>query len=96
MLADLVQADWKYMVDVLKATSHPNYLHHDGKPVVGVRGLGLDHHTPVNPAVAAGIIDWFLASVALSCGARPTMPNSRERPCSRSPCPTKWMKAPPC
>lgn len=33
-------ADWKYMVDQLKVTNHPTYLHHNGKPLVTIWGVG--------------------------------------------------------
>jgi hypothetical protein len=32
--------DWKYMVDQLKATNLPTYLHHNGKPLVTIWGIG--------------------------------------------------------
>lgn len=31
--------DWKYLVDELKITEHPRYLHHDGRPVLAVWGF---------------------------------------------------------
>jgi hypothetical protein len=46
----------------MKVTSHPNYLHHKGKPVLSVWGMGLSDvakHPPEDPAVAAQIVDWF-------------------------------------
>lgn len=32
--------DWKYMVDQLKVTHSPVYLHHNGKPLVTIWGVG--------------------------------------------------------
>jgi hypothetical protein len=32
--------DWKYMVDQLKVTNSPTYLHHNGKPLVTIWGVG--------------------------------------------------------
>ena len=29
-------ADWAHLVDDMKLTKHPRYLHHDGKPVLAV------------------------------------------------------------
>jgi hypothetical protein len=56
-----LQTDWKYMVDVLKVTSHPNYLHHNGKPVVSFWGPGINDggHNPTNPANLVAFINWF-------------------------------------
>jgi len=31
-----LQDDWRYLVDTVKVTAHPNYLHHQGKPVLSV------------------------------------------------------------
>lgn len=61
-VARLLQEDWKYLVDTVKVTAHPNYLHHKGKPVLSVWGMGLsdvDKHPPADPAKAAEIIRWF-------------------------------------
>ena len=58
---EVMREDWKYLVDELKITEHPNYLHHNGKPVVSVWGMGLqeDRHVPHDPAVAKQVIEWF-------------------------------------
>ncbi len=58
--ADL-KNDWKYLVETLGITAHPSYLHHQGKPVLGVWGIGLsdDRHPPADPAAARQLIDWF-------------------------------------
>jgi hypothetical protein len=58
--AQAVQTDWMYMVDSLKATLNPNYLRHNGKPVVSIWGPGLnDGHIPKTPATLASFIQWF-------------------------------------
>jgi hypothetical protein len=59
--AAMIQTDWKYMVDNLKITSHPNYLHHNGKPVVSLWGPGINDgaHNPKDPAALQRFIDWF-------------------------------------
>jgi len=37
-----IRADWRYLVDVIKITEDDRYLHHNGKPVVGVFGFFVD------------------------------------------------------
>ena len=67
-LAKLLRDDWRYLVDVVKVTSHPNYLHHKGKPLVSVWGMGLrdvDKHPPVRPEDAGRIVEWFQSSAPL-------------------------------
>ena len=62
--AQTIEDDWKYLVDEMKVTSHPNYQHHNGKPVVSVWGMGLsdgDAHPPSDPQVALDLIGWFKA-----------------------------------
>lgn len=58
---EMMQEDWKYLVDELKVTSHPNYLRHNGKPVLSIWGPGLqeDRHVPHDPTVLKQIITWF-------------------------------------
>lgn len=60
--AQIVEDDWRYLVDDLKIASHPDYQRHNGKPVVSVWGMGLsdgDAHPPANPRVALDLINWF-------------------------------------
>ena len=59
--AQQITDDWKYLVDVLKVTSNPQYQRHDGKPLVSVWGMGLDEpgHPPANAADAKELIEWF-------------------------------------
>lgn len=54
-----VETDWKYLVDNLKVTSHPCYLHHKGLPVVSLWGPGLSNQTPSNSASMIPFINWF-------------------------------------
>lgn len=58
---DVLREDWKYLVDELKVTAHPGYLHHNGKPLLSIWGPGLheDRHVPHDPVVAKEMIDWF-------------------------------------
>jgi uncharacterized protein (TIGR03437 family) len=56
-----LQDDWRYLVDTLQVAAHPGYLRHQGKPVVGVWGIGLndDRHPPSDPDAALRLIEWF-------------------------------------
>ncbi len=65
--AQQLQDDWKYLVDTVKVTSHPNYLHHNGKPVLSVWGMGLGDgkHPPAKPQDALRIIEWFKSGAPL-------------------------------
>jgi hypothetical protein len=58
---EAMQEDWKYLVDELKVTSHPYYLHHNGKPVLSVWGQGLqdERHPPREPNRAMETVLWF-------------------------------------
>lgn len=69
--AKQLQDDWNYLVETVKVTAHPNYLHHRGKPVVSIWGMGLsdvDKHPPADPAKAGEIIRWFRARTTLMGG----------------------------
>jgi hypothetical protein len=53
-----LESDWKYMVDVLKVTDSPSYLHQNGKPVLAVWGLGFTEH-PGTPQQAMELVNFF-------------------------------------
>jgi hypothetical protein len=55
-----IENDWKYLVDVLKITDSPRYLHHNGKPVLEIWGFGFndDSHT-ATPQEAQELISFF-------------------------------------
>lgn len=55
---DILEKDWKYLVDVLKVTESPSYLHHNGKPVLAIWGLGFTEH-PGTPEQAMELVDFF-------------------------------------
>ncbi len=59
--AQLLKDDWTYLANELKITEQPGYLHHNGKPVVSVWGMGLNEasHPPENPQTAIELIHWF-------------------------------------
>jgi hypothetical protein len=48
--------DWKWLVDEMKITSDPRYLHHDGKPVLALWGFFSNRF---DSSLANRIIDFF-------------------------------------
>jgi hypothetical protein len=59
--AQILQDDWKYLIDNLKVTANPRYQFHNGKPLVSVWGMGLNEagHPPEDAAAAKALIAWF-------------------------------------
>jgi hypothetical protein len=55
-LASALESDWKHFVDSMQITKDDRYLHHDGKPVVGIYGFYTDRFSP---AIAAQVLDVF-------------------------------------
>jgi hypothetical protein len=52
--------DWMFLVDSLNITKGKSYLHHNGKPLLSIWGLGFDHTTPFAfVAQADSLLDWF-------------------------------------
>lgn len=60
-LAETLQKDWSYLVRDLHVTDSPRYLHHQGKPVVSLWGMGLsdNSHPPSDTRAALALIRWF-------------------------------------
>ncbi len=62
-LVSALETDWNYMVNTLHITSSPNYLHHNGKPVIVIYGFGYFNRPtaaqPATPAQAAAAIAFF-------------------------------------
>jgi hypothetical protein len=58
---EAMRDDWKYLVTELKITAHPCYLHHRGKPVLSVWGVGFSstRNVPRDPETALRIVKWF-------------------------------------
>jgi len=56
---DTLREDWKYLVNELKITSHPCYLHHNGRPVLSIWGMGLNDRIPQDPETAMRVAKWF-------------------------------------
>ncbi len=57
-MVEWMKNDWIHLVDDLKILESPNYLHHNGRPVLSIWGFGLNGR-PGTPAMAEEIIDWF-------------------------------------
>ena len=56
--ADMVVKDWKYLVDELEITNNKNHLHHKGKPVLCLWGLGFTHREG-DAKKAQILVDWL-------------------------------------
>lgn len=56
--SDKVLKDWKYMVDELGITRNSRYLHHKGKPVICLWGLGFTHREG-DAAKAQILVNWL-------------------------------------
>jgi hypothetical protein len=55
-----IENDWMALVDSLKVTSSPAYLHHRGKPLLVLRNFGMAGGTRlITPEEAAELITWF-------------------------------------
>ena len=52
-------ADWKYLVDSLKVTTGKSYLHHKGRPLLAIWGLGFDHTSFATVSQIDSILNWF-------------------------------------
>lgn len=57
-VVQLLEKDWKYLVDTLSVTESPTYLHHNGLPMVAIWGLGFDDR-PGTAAEAKQLLDFF-------------------------------------
>jgi hypothetical protein len=57
-LTEAVKRDWIYAVDTLRITESPRYLHHRGRPLLAIWGLGFVDRSPT-PDQAAELIDFF-------------------------------------
>lgn len=57
-VVDAVERDWTYLVDTLRISESRQYLHHQGRPVVAIWGLGFRDRS-ATPEQAAALIDFF-------------------------------------
>ena len=56
---DRLIRDWQYLVDELKLTDSPSYLHHNGLPVVGMFGFGLNVEGGLPPDEALRLLRYL-------------------------------------
>ena len=69
--AQTLKDDWIYLTEELKVTAHPNYQHHNGKPLLSIWGMGLSDgnaHPPADPQAAKDLIEWFKSRVTYMGG----------------------------
>mmetsp|Transcript_10869 Transcript_10869/g.24011 ORF Transcript_10869/g.24011 Transcript_10869/m.24011 type:complete len:273 (+) Transcript_10869:1124-1942(+) len=53
-----IKRDWKHLVDGLQITKNPQYLHHNGFPVLGVF-FGKVAKSPLSAEEASALVDWL-------------------------------------
>ena len=59
-LVEEIKNDWMGLVDNLKITASPNYLHHRGKPLLVLRNFGMEGgKRMITPPQATELIAWF-------------------------------------
>ena len=54
-----IREDWMYLVDNEGITSSNRYLHHHGRPVLRIYGIGFDSVNVTDTVALAELIDWF-------------------------------------
>jgi hypothetical protein len=57
-LVEAVKRDWMHLVDVLQIIDSPQYLRHNGRPLLAIWGLGFSDR-PATAAQAAELIEFF-------------------------------------
>lgn len=57
-MVEWIKNDWMHLVDDLKITESPNYLNHNGRPVLSIWGFGFADR-PGTPAIADEIVQWL-------------------------------------
>jgi hypothetical protein len=51
--------DWMFLVDSLNVTKGKSYLHHNGKPLLSIWGMGFDHTQFATLTQCDSLLDWF-------------------------------------
>jgi hypothetical protein len=54
-----LMADWKFLVDSFNVTKGSSYLHHDGRPLLAIWGMGFTHNAFATVAQSDSLMDWF-------------------------------------
>lgn len=54
-----VREDWRRLRSTMRITDDPAYLHHDGRPVVAVWGIGFNDHRRYSVAECGDLIEWL-------------------------------------
>ena len=52
-------ADWKFLVDSFKVTKGSSYLHHDGRPLLAIWGMGFSHNAFATVSQCDSLMEWF-------------------------------------
>jgi len=55
---EIIKEDWRFLVEVLKITESPNYLRHNGRPVVGIWGPGFTDRYATSSQMM-DVLSWF-------------------------------------
>ena len=72
LLRDL-KTDWEHLVQDLRITAGPRYLHHRGRPILSIWGLGFTGPKhPITAATAAAVQDYFASVNVTLVGGVPT------------------------
>jgi len=58
-LMNVLKADWNHLVNDLKVTASPQYIHQNNKPVLVIWGFGFTEHPPDTTAQGIDIINYF-------------------------------------
>ncbi|MCB1061394.1 MAG: xylosidase/arabinosidase [Verrucomicrobiae bacterium] len=56
-----VSQDWQILREQARITEDPAYLHHEGKPVISIWGIGFDDDRPYTLAECAELVDFLKA-----------------------------------
>lgn len=59
---EMIMKDWQYLVDSLHVTTGKSYLHHKGRPLLAIWGLGFDHTAFATAAATDTLLQWFHAT----------------------------------
>jgi len=77
---DDIKNDWMHLVDNLELTLSDRYLHHNGRPVLGLWGFGFKNNNYIeNPLDVLALFDWFANAAS-----------SKYRPCLVGGIPSHW------